>query len=423
MRYLASGRSRRSRARYCRPVTTTTTTTDAAAVETKVVGLFWWVLVGSAALALFIINVAVSTGFYGVSPLVALVAASAQSGALLLVLRYPPVAAVVEFAGVASISFGLPGGQSSIWPLTVSGLITLIAYIGLVAFRTDWRNALATWWISVLGLAAAVLVNPSRPVVDGVLAMVLYPSSSALALGLGLGIRNWRTVRWQLAGARQDVAIEQSQRALAEERTRIARELHDIVAHSMSVIHMQATSASYRLPDLDPEAKEEFTRIAAGARSAMREMRQLLAVLRDETAGPQLAPVPRLDRLDELTESARQAGVPVTITMPAELPVTETVGAAAYRIVQESLSNVIRHAPGARTTVDLAVAGDQLEIVVRNGVPPTALGSGLDEPGRVGQGLHGMGERVRLLGGTLETGPTPEGGYQIAARLPIGGDA
>jgi signal transduction histidine kinase len=397
-------------------------TTDAAG-ETKPVGLFWWILVGSAALALFTINVAVATGFYGVSLALAFFAASAQSGALLLVLRRPPVAAVVEFAGVALFSFGLPGGQSSTWPLTVSGMITLIAYIGLVAFRTDWRNALATWWISVLVLVAAVLVNPSRSVADGLPAMILYPSNSALALGLALGIRYWRTVRRQLAGARRDVAIEQSQRALAEERTRIARELHDVVAHSMSVIHMQATSASYRLPNLDPEAKDEFTRIAAGARSAMREMRQLLAVLRDETADPQLAPVPRLDRLDELAESARQAGVPVTITTPAELPVTETVGAAAYRIVQESLSNVIRHAPGARTTVDLAVAGDQLGIVVRNDVPPTAFASGLDEPGRVGQGLHGMGERVRLLGGTLETGSTPEGGYQVAARLPIGGDA
>jgi signal transduction histidine kinase len=397
-------------------------TTDATPAN-RPLALLWWLLTGTVAIALFIVNVTVASGAYGVPLLVAFLAGLAQSAALPLVLWRPPVAAVVQFAGLALFSLGLPGGQSSIWPLTVPGLITLVAYIGLVTFRTDWRNALATWWISVIVLVAAVLINPGgHSVADGVPAMIIYPSNSALVLTIALGIRYWRTVRRQLAGARRDVAIEQSQRALAEERTRIARELHDVVAHSMSVIHMQATSASYRLPDLDPETKDEFTRIAAGARSAMREMRQLLAVLRDETADPQLAPVPSLDRLDELADSARQAGVPVSLHV-GDAVVGETVGAAAFRIVQESLSNVIRHAPGARTTVDLAVAGEQLEIVVRNEAPPSAAGSGLDEPGRVGHGLHGMGERVRLLGGTLETGPTPEGGYQVAVRLPIGGDA
>ncbi len=398
--------------------------TTAAGPETRPAGLFWWLLTGTLALALFVVNVTVATGFYGVSLAAAFFAACAQSASLPLVLWRPPVAAIAQFAGVALFALGLPAGQSSTWPLTVTGLLTLIAYIGVVTFRVDWRNALATWWISVIVLVAAILFTPSgHSVSDGVPALILYPSNSGLVLLAALGIRYWRTVRRQLAGARRDVAIEQSQRALAEERTRIARELHDVVAHSMSVIHMQATSASYRLTNLDPEAKEEFTRIAAGARSAMREMRQLLAVLRDETADPQLAPVPSLDRLDELAESARQAGVPVVIGKPADLDVPETVGAAAYRIVQESLSNVIRHAPGARTAVDLSMTDDQLEIVVRNDPPETALGSGLDEPGRVGHGLHGMGERVRLLGGTLATGPTPEGGYQVAARLPIGGDA
>jgi signal transduction histidine kinase len=398
-------------------------TTDATRDE-RPIALFWWLLTATAALALFIVNVTVGYGFYGTSLAIAFFASAAQSGSLLLVLWRPAWAAVVQFAGVALFALGLPAGQSSTWPLTVTGLIALIVYIGLVALRTDWRNALATWWISVIVLVAAVLAGAGgHSVADGVPALILYPSNSALALLLALGIRYWRTVRRQLAGARRDVAVEQSQRALAEERTRIARELHDVVAHSMSVIHMQATSASYRLTNLDPEAKDEFARIAAGARSAMREMRQLLAVLRDEAADPQLAPVPSLDRLAELAEGARQAGVPVTVRAAAGLPVTETVGAAAYRIVQESLSNVIRHAPGAPTTVDLDVVGDRLEIVVRNERAATAPAEELDEPGRTGHGLHGMGERVRLLGGTLETGPAGDGGYQVAARLPIGGDA
>jgi signal transduction histidine kinase len=386
------------------------------------VALFWWLFTGVLALVLLIVNVSVAVGVYDVSLLIAFVAASAQSAALPLILLRPRAATALQFAGVAAFAFAMPLGESSTWPLTVSGLITLIAHIGLVTFRSGWREALGTWWASALLLILLVLLDPrGRTVDDAVSALILYPTNSALMLVAALGIRYWRTIQQQLAEARRDVAIEQSQRAVAEERTRIARELHDVVAHSMSVIHMQATSASYRIKNLDPEAKDEFGRIAAGARSTMREMRQLLAVLREENADPRLAPVPSLTRLAELADGARQAGVQLTVTAADDLDVPETLGAAAYRIVQESLSNVIRHAPGARTSVDLGVADGHLEIVVVN-EPSAQAPSSLDEPGRAGQGLHGMRERVRLLGGSLETGPGDGGGYRVAARLPIGGD-
>src|SRR6185436_5441412 len=117
----------------------------------------------------------------------------------------------------------------------------------------------------------------------------------------------------ELAVARHNVEVEQGQRALAEERTRIARELHDVVAHSMSVIHMQATSAAYRIKDLDPESKAEFRRIAAGTRGALREMRQLLALLRDEDAENELRPMPDLKHLGELADSVRRGGIPVEL--------------------------------------------------------------------------------------------------------------
>jgi signal transduction histidine kinase len=126
--------------------------------------------------------------------------------------------------------------------------------------------------------------------------------------------------------------------------------------------------------------------------------------------------------LAELAEGARRAGVPVTVRTPDDLTVPATVSAAAYRIVQESLSNVIRHAPGARTSVGLDLIGDQLEITVVNepsGLPPATA---LDDAGGSGHGLDGMRERARLLGGSLETGPVADGGYRVAARLPIGGD-
>jgi signal transduction histidine kinase len=393
----------------------------AGRMSEQAVGLFWWLGTCSLALILLIINATVANTAFDVPVLVAFVAGSAQGAALPLVLVRPVYATALQFGGVALYAFVIPVGESSTWPLTPTGLVTLIAYIGICTVRAGWKTAVATWWASALLLILLVLVDPRGRGVDGAQpALILYPSISAGALLTGLGVRYGATIRRQLAEARRDVAVEQSQRAVAEERTRIARELHDVVAHNMSVIHMQATSAAYRIKDLDPESRAEFARIAAGARSTMREMRQLLAVLRDERTDPQLAPVPNLNRLDELAEGARQAGVPVSVRMADDLLVPETIGAAGYRIVQESLSNVIRHAPGARTSVALDLENGDLAILVVNepaGLPAVPL----DEPGRAGHGLDGMRERVRLLGGSLVTGPVADGGYRVAARLPIGG--
>jgi signal transduction histidine kinase len=303
------------------------------------------------------------------------------------------------------------------WPLTIPGMVALSLHVGLIAARESWRVALGVWWGSALLLILLTQVDFRRGVDDAEVTLIVYTTDSVLLLIGVLVVRHWSGTRRQLAAARRDIAVEQSQRAVAEERTRIARELHDVVAHSMSVIHMQATSASYRLSGIDPESKEEFARIAAGARSTMREMRQLLAVLRDECADPTLAPVPTLDRLPELAESTCRAGVPVRLSLPEAVSVPDTVGAAAYRIVQESLSNVIRHAPGARTTVVVDLGSDSLDLEIVN--EKSAEPGELSEPDRVGHGLHGMRERVRLLGGSLETGVSDEGGYRVAARLPL----
>jgi len=299
-----------------------------------------------------------------------------------------------------------------------------VAHIGLVAARTTRRTALTTWWASVLLLVLVVLLDPrGRSVTDGLPIMIVYAVLSAMVLGVALAARRWREVGRELTDARHDVELEQSRRAVAEERTRIARELHDVVAHSMSVIHMQATSASYRIKNLDPEVKAEFAQIAAGARSTLREMRQLLAVLRDESADPELAPMPGLGRLAELVESAGRAGVPAEVreaetVRAAVLP--ESVALAAYRVIQESLSNVIRHAPGARTTICLDLEGFDLVVSVVNDAAAQPA-QPMEAPGRAGHGLPGMRERVRLAGGSLETGVRDEGGYRVVARLPIGG--
>ncbi|MBM0258501.1 sensor histidine kinase [Micromonospora sp. 4G55] len=386
--------------------------------------LLWWLIAGLLALVLLPLNVALAAAEFDVPPLVAFVAGIGQSTALILILIRPRAATELQFLATAVFAVAIPPDSQSTWPLTVPGMFTLVAHVGLVAARNTRRAALTTWWASALLLTLVVLLDPrGRSFTDGLTIMIIYPAFSAIVLGLVLMTRRWSEIRRDLADARHDVEVEQSQRAVAEERTRIARELHDVVAHSMSVIHMQATSASYRIKTLDPEAKAEFARIAAGARSAMREMRHVLAVLRDESAEAELAPVPDLGRLAELVESAGRAGVPVELrrtdaVRAAVLP--DSVALTAYRIIQESLSNVIRHAPGARTTICLDLEGSDLALSVVNDVAAQAA-EPMEAPGRVSHGLSGMRERVRLVGGALEIGVRDEGGYRVAARLPIGG--
>jgi signal transduction histidine kinase len=383
-----------------------------------------WLIAGLLAVALLPLNVVLGVLKFDVLPLVAFVAGIAQSVALVLILVRPQAATALQFLAVAVFAVAVPPGSGSTWPLTVPGMFTLVAHVALIAACAARRVALATWGASVLLLTVLALLDPrGRSITDGLTILILYPILSALALGAVLMTRRWREVRRELADALHDVEVEQSQRAVAEERTRIARELHDVVAHSMSVIHMQATSASYRLKNLDPEGKAEFARIAAGARSTMHEMRQLLAVLRDESADAELAPVPGLGRVPELVESAGRAGVPVELregeaVRAAVLP--ESVALTAYRIIQESLSNVIRHAPGARTRIGLDLEDLDLVLSVVNDVAARPA-LPMEAPGRAGHGLAGMRERVRLVGGSLQTGARDEGGYRVAARLPIGG--
>ena len=386
--------------------------------------VWWWLGVAVPALGLAFFNMAVAASELDVPPAAALPAGLAQSVALILILVHPRAATALQFLAVAVFAVAIPPGSGSTWPLTVLGLIALVAHVGLVAVRSTQRATLTTWLASVLLLVLLVLVGPrGRPAADGLPMITIYLFLSALVVAVALAARRWQAIGRELAGARHDIEVERGRRAVAEERTRIARELHDIVAHGMSVIHMQASSASYRIKNLDPEAKTEFARIAADARSTLREMRQLLAVLRDESADTELAPAPDLGRLAELVESAGRAGVPVELheaegVRRAVLP--DGVALTAYRIAQESVSNVIRHAPGARTVICLDLEGSDLVLSVVNdaATQPARL---TETSGSSGHGLPGMRERVRLAGGSLETGARDEGGYRVVARLPIGG--
>jgi len=206
--------------------------------------------------------------------------------------------------------------------------------------------------------------------------------------------------------------------AVLEERTRIARELHDVVAHHMSLIAVRAETAPYRLSGLPESAQAEFGSLSEVAREALAEMRRLLGVLRQDQPAD-LAPQPSLADVPSLVGAARQAGLAVELSVPPALDhVPSGVGVCAYRIVQESLSNASQHAPGAAVTVSVGRDSGAVLLRVANG-PGWPGGSSENHHGP-GHGLTGMRERVALLGGSLSAEPSPDGGFVVSAVLPLG---
>lgn len=219
----------------------------------------------------------------------------------------------------------------------------------------------------------------------------------------------------------EDEMADYTDRAAQDERERIARELHDVVAHRLSAIAVQAGAGMHVLHE-DPErARGAFAAIDDAARSGLAEMRRALGLLRAADGGASLAPQPSLRDLERLVGESRAAGVPVELVIDGDLgAVPAGLDLSAYRIVQEALTNVRRHAPGARATVHVSAddAGLRLRVVDDGGTRSPVL---LDEPGAApGHGLVGMRERASLYGGVLDAGRTSEGGFAVSATLPIG---
>ncbi|AXG82445.1 sensor histidine kinase [Streptomyces paludis] len=351
------------------------------------------------------------------------VLAIAQTAPLVLAVTRPLQAWWIVFA--ADVGGGLllrsaEGVAERPWPWTPTVIVGYLVLMICLGLREPRRTLLAVWLVT--GSAGAffeVVSEPGRGLGGSSSGtQVLMTVLSAAFLVVAAALRERGEAQRALAEQETISEGERARRTLLEERTRIARELHDVVAHHMSVITVQADSAPYRIEGLPPGAREEFATIAASARESLTEMRRLLAVLRSDGADGERAPQPGLDRVQQLVEATVRAGVPAELSMQAGLgPVPPAVDLSAYRIVQEALANVVRHAAGARTTVSVFARDGLLTVLIVNG--PAAGRSSLVETAGTGHGLVGMRERVRLTGGTLDTGPLPDGGFRVAARLPL----
>ncbi|MDP1847072.1 MAG: sensor histidine kinase [Solirubrobacteraceae bacterium] len=320
-----------------------------------------------------------------------------------------PVAVLLVVVGALVVRAATTSGAESgamPFPALLLGAFSVALY-----GRPAWL-AIAAAPLPIAGFASAAALG----FVDGDPTPVDVAILSFISLGAWTG--GWVVRRRAAALARAEAAAPALARdAVAAERARMARELHDIVAHSVSIIAVQAGAAEALLDAGDREkARAHVQAVRHTAHEALVELRRLLGVLREED--PEYRPQPGLARLDELLEDARRAGLRVELEqddLPERIPAG--VDLAAYRIVQEGLTNARRHAGAVRAVVRVRHDGGRLELEVLN--DPAAGRAGTESAGS-GHGLAGMRERARLSGGTLEAGPLGDGGFRVHASLPTG---
>ncbi|MCX5377477.1 sensor histidine kinase [Streptomyces sp. NBC_00091] len=304
-------------------------------------------------------------------------------------------------------------GQS--WPWLPSGSIAFSPVILLAALRVPPRVTAVVVGLPIALTGLAVLFKPLDSTGTFFASTLLF----GIAGLLGYALRAVRLARGQLVAQETLTEEERARRTLLEERSRIARELHDVVAHHMSVISIQAQVAPHLVENPSEELKENLAGIRENALEALTELRRVLGVLRSEQpedpANPH-HPQPTLAELDGLVDNVRGAGLDVTTEVAgARRALTPGVELTAYRIVQEALSNCLRHAPGSRVEVGIAYGPRELHLCVANSAPTR---SAPPSPG-AGHGLLGMRERAGMLGGELAAGPRPDGGYEVSAVLPL----
>jgi signal transduction histidine kinase len=336
------------------------------------------------------------------APLAPIVAALAAWP--LLLVRINPLLGWAISAGSA-VAIPLFFDQLPAWsyPWQVVHIIELLVLIVAVAWTRPLPVVLKVWLASTL------------------LFFIEMPShvDSGWAFGVTAIVFVVLLVRWLVLSRRQVARLEQvsdlerARRTVLQERTKIARDLHDVVAHHMSMVVVSAQTAPYRHQDVPPGLQAEFETIAATGRQALNEIRGLLGVLRSDAELPELAPAPQISDLPELFSSTQRAGVPLTWRIDgSSTAVGEMVGAAAYRIVQECLANASRHAPGSPVTADVSITADGIGIEIRNRLttPPSP-------PAVPGLGIAGMRERATAVGGVVAV-HDDDGEFVVWAYLP-----
>jgi signal transduction histidine kinase len=343
----------------------------------------------------------------------ALVLAVVAGGALVLRRAAPlAVLATTLAAGVAVVALGED-------PAGLALLIALYTTAALCEPRVSLA-ALAPTVVTVAVLSVATADAPGR--------QTSATFGAIIAVGLSVGV--WglgayaQTRRRYLRELQERAASAEREReqlariAVHEERASIARELHDIVAHSVSVMLLGVRGARDVLRTAPDAADDTLARVERSGEQSLAELRRILALLREPEQTAQSHPQPSLAQLDDLVAGYRAAGLPVRLELIGEpTPLPSGVELSVYRIVQEALTNTLKHSDPRNVTVTLAFRDARLELeVVDDGTPTPGTAT-------IGQGLIGMRERVALLGGELETGQRKGGGFRVAARLPVGGDA
>ncbi|MFI8947534.1 sensor histidine kinase [Streptomyces sp. NPDC053750] len=350
---------------------------------------------------------------------------SGSDGALTLltglVCAVPVLATLVRPVGAFWMSMAatplvaLLGSDWGDWPWRPGAFLCHTAVLVIVAIRTRPRTAAWMWALT----AAYGFINESfwgGGHYGSNATPLLVLTAFALLVVAVWQIR--RDARQQVTAQETVTAHERSRRTLLEERTTIARELHDVVAHHMSVVAIQAEAAPYRVENPPEELERAFVTIRENAVAALTELRRVLGVVRAEDYEAPDAPQPTLADLDALLANVRDAGLTVDKAVTGavrELP--PGVELSAYRIVQEALSNSLRHAPGAPARVEVSYVLGGLGLRIVNGpMPEPSLVK--PSPG-AGHGITGMRERVSMLSGEMTAGPTDEGGYEVAVFLPV----
>jgi signal transduction histidine kinase len=336
-------------------------------------------------------------------------------GLPLVLALYRPIAGfwLSLVAGMLVSEVVRAGGAGSVW--AEPSLLVHLGVLALVGLQARPR-VLVELWLLTLG-AGAILVQ-RMPGLNASPDLAEMTTLSAIVLVAAGALAGRREAQRRLAEQQRISDSERARRALLEERTRIARELHDVVAHHMSVIAIQAEAAPYRVPEPPEELVRSFATIRATASEGLGDLRRLVGVLRADGAADGAGPQPTLARLGELVATVERAGTAVTTAVTGTpRPLPPGVELSAYRIVQEALSNAVRHAPGSQVRVELGYRPAGLDLRVVNG---PARSAPIPSPG-TGHGVLGMAERAAMLGGQLSAEPRPDGGFAVTAVLPLTG--